>query len=410
MTTGQQNVVSRRVTAWLLAVGVVSFTCAVLLSMFGGGLGPGPSAGANGYSVSAIGHRALAETLRSLGIQVVLSRHRSAQRAGSAALLVVAEPQLSSEDAKDLRTEFAAADTILLVLPKWRGRAGALNPLWVERTRLLPETTVERVLRAVASDASITRIPGSLTFSAYGLQGSVGSEVEAQVINSPAMEARIRAGGGILVGEVQTGTGQRIVVVSDPDILSNHGLGRDDNAAIVVSLIEELRPPGAPVIFDEVVHGFARRPSVWQPLFEVPLVVPTALAGIAVAFALWGGTGRFGGPIPVPKRLRAGKRDLIANAADLLALGGHHRETLQRYFAITLRGVAARLNAPSGLDQWKMMDWADRLAQRRGLACRIRPLGDELKKLTAASRFDADRALYLAARLHRWSKDMTDGC
>ncbi len=410
MTNGQQSVISRRVTAWLLAVGVASFTCAVLLSMFGGGLGPGPSAGANAYSVSAIGHRALAETLRTLGIQVVLSRHRSAQRAGSAALLVVAEPRLSSEDAEDLGTELAEAETILLVLPKWRGRAGALNPLWVERTRLLPETTVETVLRAIASDAAITRVPGGLTWSAYGLQGSIGPGVEAQLINSSAMEPRIRVGDGILVGEVHTDRGQRIVVVSDPDILSNHGLARDDNAAIVVSLIEELRPPGAPVIFDEVAHGFARRPSVWQPLFEVPLVVPTALAAIAIAVTLWAGTGRFGGPIPAPKRLRAGKRDLIANAADLLALGGHHRETLQRYFAVTLRAVAARLNAPPGLDQRKTMDWADHLAQRRGLACRIRPLGDELKALTAASRFDADRALRLAARLHRWRKDMTDGC
>lgn len=408
MTAGQ-SVIAPRTAFWVIAVGTVSFACAMLLTIFSDRLGPGTTAGANAYSRSAIGHRALADTLRHLGIPVVVSRHESAARAAGGALLIVAEPDPGQSASGAIDDVLAAADTVLMVLPKWQARRSRTDPRWVEAVSPLPTDTAEGVLRTVLDTGTVVRLPAGPAWQAYGLEGAFAPGVDAQLIHSPALKALVATDGGILVGETRSPSGQRIVVVSDPDILSNHGLGRGDNAAIVVALIEELRPPGGPVIFDEVLHGFQRRPSVWQRLFELPLVVPTGLAVIAIAVLLWSTTGRYGAPAPVQAPLRAGKADLIANAADVLAIGGHGREILQRYFAATIRTVGADLNAPRGLDDRALVRWIDAVGARRGVRHGIAALHRDVDAVSAAARFDPTAALRIASRLHRWKKEMTDG-
>lgn len=408
MTDGQ-GVVSRKAAFWLLTAGSVSFACMILVEIFGDRLGPGTDAGANAYSRSAIGHRALVETLQRLDIPVVVSRHRSGERAGENALLIVAEPDIGADSPESIGDIIADAYTVMLVLPKWQGRADPLDRGWLETMALVPAATAEAVLHAVLPDGRVVRTPEDPTWAAGGLDGALAPEIDGQLIASRSLTPLIRTKQGILVGETLSPTGQRIVIVSDPDILSNHGLGRADNAAIIVGLIQQFRPADGAVIFDEVLHGFARRPSIWQRLFELPLAVPTALSALAVGVLLWSATGRFGAPALVAARLRAGKQDLIANAAELLTLGRHGGETLRRYLSVTVRAVAARNRARPGLDEAAQIDWMDRLGKQRGVRPGIRELRDDVAALADASSFDAAAALRLAARLHRWKKDMTHG-
>ena len=49
-----------------------------------------------------------------------------------------------------------------------------------------------------------------------------------------------------LAGELRRGR-HRILILSDPDLLSNHGLRRGDNAVLAVRLIDHLRPAGGAV-------------------------------------------------------------------------------------------------------------------------------------------------------------------
>ncbi len=92
----EKAVFSPKTVIWLLSVGCLSFAGAAYFVIYGDA-GRGTTAEANGFSYSAVGHRAFVETLRGLDIPVLLSGRDSAARAGRSALLVVAEPRARVE-------------------------------------------------------------------------------------------------------------------------------------------------------------------------------------------------------------------------------------------------------------------------------------------------------------------------
>ena len=69
-----------RTVWWLIVVGALSFAGAAIFTMLDDRV---RSAGADTFSVSAIGHRALVKTLERLDVPVIASRYRSAEKARS---------------------------------------------------------------------------------------------------------------------------------------------------------------------------------------------------------------------------------------------------------------------------------------------------------------------------------------
>jgi len=66
-------------------------------------------------------------------------------------------------------------------------------------------------------------------------------------------------------------------VLADPDVIANHGLARDGNAALAVAVIGRLRAGNGGVVFDETVHGYVAKPAnPFMLLFRFPFVVATA--------------------------------------------------------------------------------------------------------------------------------------
>ena len=86
-----------------------------------------------------------------------------------------------------------------------------------------------------------------------------------------------------------------IWVLSDPDVISNHGLAREGNAALAVALIKRLLGPNGSVVFDET-HPRLRRAPVEPVPADVPLPVRRRhrQALIAILLLLWATMGRFG--------------------------------------------------------------------------------------------------------------------
>ena len=82
---------SPRTLLAIIAIGTAAFVGMVYLEMFGTD-DPDFEIGPSTYSSSALGHKALMETLRRLDVPVVVSRFRTAEKAGSGSLLVLAEP------------------------------------------------------------------------------------------------------------------------------------------------------------------------------------------------------------------------------------------------------------------------------------------------------------------------------
>ncbi len=398
-------VFAQRTVIWLLAVGSLSFSCAMVLIVFGEDLLPTSTVEANAYSESAIGHKAFVETLRRLDVSVLVSRGDSASKAGPNDLLVVAEPPADLRQDEYLNA-LLEANNLLLVLPKWRAIPQLTNRRWAGQVARVPPAEVNDVLRIVASSAATQTAHGAVEWRS-GEIGRKPSLIEPQLMASGSLTPIIDSDRGMLLGEVERSDG-RIWVLSDPDILSNHGLIRGDNALLAVGIIRSRLPEGGTVIVDEVVHGFRRDPSVWRALLEFPIIIITINAVAAAAILMWAATRRFGSPVAVEPPLKAGKSTLIGNAAGLLQFGGHAGEILGRYLAVTVADVALRVHAPTQLAGAALDQWLERIGKARHLQAAPSALRREAER-AAAGGADERRLLYIARDLHRWKQEMLHG-
>ncbi len=397
---------AQRTVVWLLGVGGVSFLLAIVLIAFGEDLLPTSTVEANAYSQSAIGHAAFVETLQRLGIPVLVSRGDSLMKAGPSDLVVVAEPPVEMKEDSYL-LELLAADRVLFVLPKWRAVPDPTNRRWAGQVARLSTSDVNEVLKIVAPGYSTTAEPHRIDWKP-GRFGLGATLTEPQLVVSDGLSPIIDSSRGQLLGEVEDGYG-RIWVLSDPDLISNRGLQKGDNAIIAVGIIQSLMPAGGTVIVDEVIHGFRRDPSVWRALFEFPVILVTINALAAAAILIWAATGRFGSPAPVEPPLKAGKTTLIGNAAGLLHFGGHAAEILARYLAVTFGEVARRVHAPAHLVDSALDQWLDRIGRARHVRAAAAVLRRDAELAAVLGRADDRRLLHVARDLYSWKQEMLHG-
>jgi len=399
---------SPRTLLAIIAIGTAAFVGMVYLEMFGIDdpdfeIGPGT------YSSSALGHKALMETLRRLDVPVVVSRFRTAEKTGSGSLLVLAEPD-DSDISEQLVEGFGDLPHGLLVLPKWSGRRDGSKPRWVETMGLVSLDDVEEVLKRAGTDGMAKRLTGTFTVEAPDFGGKI-ELTDPQIMIGAAVKPIVTLQGGVLIGEANLGSGQQWVL-SDPDLISNHGIDQGDNAIVAVSVIEALRPGGGAVIFDETIHGLELRPNLLRTAFELPFGIVTLSAAVAIALAIWAGLMRFGRPDPSQRALQPGKVTLIRTTADLLRQGsrkGTVELVLTRYLKAQIADLVARLNGPRGLDENRQIAWLDDLAVARRLGARLQPLAAAIEATAKSHSTDPGRALRLAADLHAWKQEFLYG-
>src|SRR5262249_44037532 len=151
---------------------------------------------------------------------------------------------------------------------------------------------------------------------------------------------------GMLVGEL-TERNRKIWVLSDPDVISNHGLARDGNAALAVAPITRLRGANGHRVLHQTLHGYSTLvPTPLLLLFLFQLLLATLQGLIAIALLLWATMARFGAPQSVPPPLSAGRAGLLQNMAKLIEFTGHQQVMIRRYVLETVRDVARQLHAP----------------------------------------------------------------
>lgn len=397
---------AQRTVAWLIGVGGLSFLCAIVLIVFGEELLPTATVQANSYSQSAIGHMAFVETLRTLGIPVLVSRSDSGMKAGPNDLLIVAEPPAEQKDDEYLRG-LLEADRVLLVLPKWVAAADFSKHRWAREVYRVPSKNADDILRIVASHGSTKIVQPEIDWKGNRFGGKA-TLAQPQLMTGDGLTPIIDSNLGVLVGEADDSYG-RLWVLSDPDLISNQGLKQGDNAMIAVGMVQELLPAGGSVIVDEVIHGFRRDPNLWRALFEFPIIIITINALAAVAVLLWSATGRFGSPTPLEPPLKAGKTTLIGNAAGLLLFGGHSAEILGRYLAVTFADVARRVHAPAQLTGEALDQWLERIGKARHVRSAPAQLRREAELATALGRAEGRGLLHTARDLYRWKREMLHG-
>lgn len=449
---------SRRALAWMAAVAGVSLLAGLLVSAFEADLGQRETALPSSWSEGALGHRALFELLAAAGLGVVTRQSRSAMGIGPQRPLVLAEPdpdadprsrapagRPSSRRAADPyeRDALARQAVVVLVLPKWRGRPDPRHPGWVAGIELLPADEalgrIERTLGTLPVEGlQVRRVTagggGELSCRLHGTAEAAAGDPAAAGSWAPSVDLApaqlivphaglrpvVACGGGWLAAlRPAREEAPAMLLLADPDLLNNQGLGRSDHAALVVRLLAvELHASG--VVFDETIHGYYRDRGLLAEALRMPLLPATLHGLLVVGLALWAGAGRFGKPVPALRPPAPGKAVLIDNTAELLARGGHVADSLTRYYRYTLQAVAAHYFLPPDLPPAAL---AERLAQLSprppaagGPAGRAGPgellaIEGRIARLGAAGPRGqgGERAAALARSLYRWRSEMMDG-
>jgi hypothetical protein len=156
---------------------------------------------------------------------------------------------------------------------------------------------------------------------------------------------RVREGSGAVL--LRRGAG-RVLLVSDPTLLTRRGLLREDNAVFLADVADRAARDGV-VYFDEYHHGFRSAGGVWgylgyygQQMVFLPLL-------LALGAAVWAAGVRLGPAVPTPAPAGADAVDYASALALLYRRAGVRRlpaRTLARGFLEAMtRHLRLRRNA-----------------------------------------------------------------
>jgi hypothetical protein len=373
--------------------------------MLGDDLFPTRSIQPTTYSKSAIGHQGWVRLLQNMDRPVLISRNDSVNKTQDSGLLILAEPDVGGDERQPI-DELLQAKRVLLVLPKYTANPSLLNSSWADTVNSVGTGYAAAVMRQVTESGTVLRLDSAPPWLPNSL-GPAPNLPRPQVMLGSGLKPVITSRTGILLGLAETG-GRKIWVLSDPDLISNHGLLRGANAQLAVAITDMLRDGGA-VIFDETIHGYYLDPNLLKALFQFPLVFVTAASLAAIFILLWASTGRFGAPARVEPPLRMGKATLVAVGADMLSFGRHEAPIAARYRKALLDDVGRRLHAPLHADERILGAWLDRVGESRGVSQKFTRLWRNFEVQPGSGAYQSRLLLSAAQELYRWKEEILNG-
>lgn len=405
---------SKSVVILLVACAAALFALSVLLQGYGEN-GESPRSADPGiwpgtYAISAIGHRGLYDLLQATGRPAVRSIGNTRFLLGDGGTLVIAEPRPTyAGDGDAVRR---GARRVLLVLPKWVGAPDRRHAGWISEAFPVPPHIAEETLRSVLGERGTVRRgewPGTWRVNELGPEPCGAGAV--QLVQSELLRPVVGDESGMLVGEFEDEHGL-VWVLSDPDVMSNHGIVQGDNARFMLALLDRLRmwengDAAAPLVFDETVHGYHRASgSPYDLLFRFPFSVVTILTGCAALLFVAAGSKRFGVPRVAAPPLDFGKSGLIRNSAHLLDYTGHHAVVLGRYVRMTVHAAARALHMPSSLGEAELVSRLDQVGRARGVTSSCTEILQRANRLMTQGNFALAEMFEVAWDIYRWKGEL----
>lgn len=170
------------------------------------------------------------------------------------------------------------------------------------------------------------------------------------------------AGDKNLVVEMPFGEG-KIVVLSDPYIVSNGGISLVDNAQLAINLVAA----GDRVIaFDEYHQGYGKDSNRFLQFFEgTPVVAMFLQTALIIGLVFFSQSRRFARPVPQPEPDRLSKLEYVAAMAELQLRTKAYDLAIENIYNEFRRRVTRLL----GLDNFKAKsnEIAKAIAERSGL-------------------------------------------
>ena len=189
--------------------------------------------------------------------------------------------------------------------------------------------------------------------------GSTHERIAEKTSQAPVVHLRHERGALLL--DYPYGAG-RVVVLSDPYIVANNGIGRADNLLLALNVVAA---GGGLIAFDEFHQGRATTHNALFQYFSgtpvMAICAQLALIGVAI---VWSQGRRFARPLPLPHVDRRSNLEFVASMAELQQRAKAHDLALENIYA-RVRRVLVRYAGLSNSSP--RTEIARRVAMRSGI-------------------------------------------
>jgi hypothetical protein len=376
------------------AIGVFAFIAMLLLGAYAPDLRSGHNGGSHALSNAATGFSGLVRLADATGHNPEIVRVLADLDSED---LAVITPDHGWTDIGPILDKRGARAT-LLVLPKWETTADRQTTGWVRVKGLLPPEDPGRML-APANPLEISRAKGhAQPLRNVGLAASANVQFLApaivQTVSGNGIEPMITtADGRVVLGRIAG----HLFVLSDPDLLNNHGMADENQAKAAVALLDFLNSTGADaVLFDVTANGLGRSRSPLKLAFDAPFLGVTLVIFAAMLLTAWQALVRFG-PVRRPERAIAfGKAALVDNSAALIRKAGRESHLGGRYVEVIRERASALFRLPPTLDPQMLSSRLESLNAHRSFAAAA---------VAATNAVSRDELLSAAKSLNEWLKE-----
>jgi len=211
-----------------------------------------------------------------------------------------------------------------------------------------------------------------------------------------------RDGTGALLLDYSYGRG-RVVILSDPYLVSNAGIFRADNLFLATNVVTG--GSRGRVAFDEFHHGYGEARNRLFAYFRGTPILWMFAQGALVALALvWTRGRRFARAIPAPRPDRRSKLEFVSSMAELQQRARAYDLAVENIYQQTRRALARYAGLPAAAP---LAELAERVAARSGRdRARLEALLRECEDAAAGAPLRPRRAVALARELRELERDL----
>lgn len=341
-----ESVISPRIAIGLVIVSVLSLIAFFALSAYAPDFRIENEADAHALSRTAVGYAGLRILLEEDGVASTLDRGSRDPGQPLPSLVILTPPP--GTDAKTLLDAALPGNDSqprLLILPKWLALADPAAFGRVVKGGTVNAKTLGEMFKSLAPKTEIKRglrtQPAAL--KPYGrwtvpVPEHLAPVDTLQTISGPDwVPLIVSREGGTVLAQLK---GSNLVVLSEPDLMNNHGLKELGNAALALAIVKTLRKGGEPMAFDLTLNGMGKSPSLLREMFAAPFLGATLCAIFAAMMIGFHAAVRFGSP---PRRgpvYARGKTALVSNSADMIRML-HREPRMATRYALTTRNLVA---------------------------------------------------------------------
>jgi Domain of unknown function (DUF4350) len=189
--------------------------------------------------------------------------------------------------------------------------------------------------------------------------GTDDEEDEPESSTAPVVQ--VRSTNGPIVADYAYGSG-RILIISDPFLVSNAGIASADNLQLVTNVVAG---SGGIIAFDEFHQGLARTSNEWARYFAgTPFLAILSQLCLITLFIVWTNSRRFARPLPLKREDRRSTLEFVSSMAELQLRAGAYDLAIENIYSrlrrFLVRYGGTSTDKPNG-------QIAERVAERSGL-------------------------------------------